>query len=179
VSKSIQLEVRLHESSHTMNKTPLRMLISASLALTLVGCSVLGPSDETQALELARKACDIEKRASDSGEIDENGDWTYIEVSHETSWNGRDISMVDLTSKLEKLGENAEEATSATLLDSKWQILSDDLNTMYAFVSRIYSMRKQNNYSDEGLDGERDFNIPLYSTDTTCKSVQALLLENE
>ena len=87
--------------------------------------------------------------------------------------------MVDLTNKLEELGANAEEATSATLLDSKWQILSDDLNTMYAFVSRIYSMRKQNNYSDEGLDGERDFNIPLYSKDTTCKSVQSLLLDNE
>ncbi len=156
-----------------------RIIATVSLSLSIVGCSILGPSDEAQALEFARKACDIEKRAADSGEVDENGDWTYIEVSNETSWNGRDISMVDLKEKVETIGANAEEATSATLLDSKWQILSDDLNTMYAFVSRIYSMRKQGTFSYEGMDGERDFNNPLYSTDVTCKSVQALLIENE
>jgi hypothetical protein len=157
----------------------LRLILIFPIAIALIGCSILEPSKEAQALEFARKACDIEKRVADSGEIDENGDWTYIEVSNETSWNGRDISMVDLKEKVETIGVNAEEATSATLLDSKWQILSDDLNTMYAFVSRIYSMRKQGTFSYEGMDGERDFNNPLYSTDVTCKSVQAMLIESE
>ena len=170
---------RFYESSVAMSTNILRIIVTVSLSLSIVGCSILGPSDEAHALEFARKACDIEKRAADSGEVDENGDWTYFEVSHETSWDGADISMVDLKEKLESIGANAEEATSATLLDSKWRILSDDLNTMYAFVSRIYSMRKQGTFSYEGLDGERDFNTPLYSRDVTCKSVQAMLVENE
>jgi len=145
--------------------------------LTVSGCSVFGPSDESKALDFARLSCGIEKLSADSGEPSESGTWVYHGVDKDKAgWNGRTISMVDLTQKLDKHKAEAEEAVNAANLNDDWQKLSEEQNKMYAFVSRIYSMRKSQSYDDSQINST-DYNNPLYSVEIICNVVLNQLLE--
>jgi hypothetical protein len=136
----------------------------------LSACSVFQESDSDRAFGLIQSACRIEK---DSGSGDYmSGVATY---SYET-WDPRQISESELNEKVDWIRQNSQNAIQANFLDSKWSNISEALEKLMEFVTRVKQAQVNGQQAYVTWTND-DFNVPNGVYKRNCEAVASLMNE--